>query len=192
MAGCLFTCVNKFVTLLLQKLPKALKVSKLFTFLLNLSTLQQVPISNGTNTPCSSTKCEVKLELAFEYLMSKDRLQWVTITSQQVRPSVDIIYLWEHFISTDVFSINKLSWSWKQLCWRAHNKQTKLLVWRVDCFYNESRAENLFVTNSFLGFMNRISLPLWFQAIMMSICLQSMVDELMVKKSGGSIKKVCI
>ncbi len=28
------------------------------------------------------------------------------------------------------------------------------------------------------------------QAIMMSICLQSMVDELMVKKSGGSIKKV--
>uniref|UniRef100_A0A665UY67 Sorting nexin-17 n=1 Tax=Echeneis naucrates TaxID=173247 RepID=A0A665UY67_ECHNA len=54
--------------------------------------------------------CEVKLELAFEYLMSKDRLQWVTITSQQ--------------------------------------------------------------------------------AIMMSICLQSMVDELMVKKSGGSIKKM--
>uniref|UniRef100_A0A8C4EQJ5 Sorting nexin-17 n=1 Tax=Dicentrarchus labrax TaxID=13489 RepID=A0A8C4EQJ5_DICLA len=52
----------------------------------------------------------VKLELAFEYLMSKDRLQWVTITSQQ--------------------------------------------------------------------------------AIMMSICLQSMVDELMVKKSGGSIKKM--
>jgi len=28
------------------------------------------------------------------------------------------------------------------------------------------------------------------QAIMMSICLQSMVDELMVKKSGGSLKKV--
>lgn len=27
---------------------------------------------------------------------------------------------------------------------------------------------------------------------MMSICLQSMVDELMVKKSGGSIKKVTI
>uniref|UniRef100_A0A8C6NHJ0 Sorting nexin-17 n=1 Tax=Nothobranchius furzeri TaxID=105023 RepID=A0A8C6NHJ0_NOTFU len=52
----------------------------------------------------------VKLELSFEYLMSKDRLQWVTITSQQ--------------------------------------------------------------------------------AIMMSICLQAMVDELMVKKSGGSIKKL--
>lgn len=30
----------------------------------------------------------------------------------------------------------------------------------------------------------------WHQAIMMSICLQAMVDELMVKKSGGSIKKV--
>lgn len=28
------------------------------------------------------------------------------------------------------------------------------------------------------------------QAIMLSICLQSMVDELMVKKSGGSIRKV--
>uniref|UniRef100_A0A673VXA2 Sorting nexin-17 n=1 Tax=Salmo trutta TaxID=8032 RepID=A0A673VXA2_SALTR len=57
-----------------------------------------------------TSSCEVKLELAFEYLMSKDRLQWVTITSPQ--------------------------------------------------------------------------------AIMMSICLQSMVDELMVKKSGGSIKKM--
>uniref|UniRef100_A0AAY5EJP4 Sorting nexin-17 n=1 Tax=Electrophorus electricus TaxID=8005 RepID=A0AAY5EJP4_ELEEL len=64
---------------------------------------------SGSN-PCSSIKCDVKLELAFEYLMSKDRLQWVTITSPQ--------------------------------------------------------------------------------AIMMSICLQSMVDELMVKKSGGSIKKM--
>ncbi|TKS76069.1 Sorting nexin-17 [Collichthys lucidus] len=73
-------------------------------------TSSQVPIANGTTNPCSSSKCEVKLELAFEYLMSKDRLQWVTITSQQ--------------------------------------------------------------------------------AIMMSICLQSMVDELMVKKSGGSIKKM--
>ncbi|KAM9782684.1 sorting nexin-17 [Neosynchiropus ocellatus] len=73
-------------------------------------TSSQVSLSNGTTTPCSSSKCEVKLELAFEYLMSKDRLRWVTITSQQ--------------------------------------------------------------------------------AIMMSICLQSMVDELMVKKSGGSIKKM--
>uniref|UniRef100_A0AAZ3PRY0 Sorting nexin-17 n=1 Tax=Oncorhynchus tshawytscha TaxID=74940 RepID=A0AAZ3PRY0_ONCTS len=74
-------------------------------------TSSQVPVANGTasTSPCSSAKCEVKLELAFEYLMSKDRLQWVTITSRQ--------------------------------------------------------------------------------AIMMSICLQSMVDELMVKKSGGSIKK---
>ncbi|NWX94791.1 SNX17 protein, partial [Nothoprocta pentlandii] len=68
-----------------------------------------VPMSNGP--PGSSPgKAEVKLELAFEYLMSKDRLQWVTITSPQ--------------------------------------------------------------------------------AIMLSICLQSMVDELMVKKSGGSIRKV--
>ncbi|XP_004083729.1 sorting nexin-17 [Oryzias latipes] len=73
-------------------------------------TSSQVPVTNGTTNPCGSAKCDVKLELAFEYLMSKDRLQWVTITSQQ--------------------------------------------------------------------------------AIMMSICLQSMVDELMVKKSGGSIKKV--
>uniref|UniRef100_A0A4W5RHA4 Sorting nexin-17 n=1 Tax=Hucho hucho TaxID=62062 RepID=A0A4W5RHA4_9TELE len=77
-------------------------------------TSSQVPVVNGSSSPtpapCSSAKCEVKLELAFEYLMSKDRLQWVTITSPQ--------------------------------------------------------------------------------AIMMSICLQSMVDELMVKKSGGSIKKM--
>ncbi|TSK58088.1 Sorting nexin-17 [Bagarius yarrelli] len=73
-------------------------------------TSSQVPVANGTANPCTSGKCEVKLELAFEYLMSKDRLQWVTITSPQ--------------------------------------------------------------------------------AIMMSICLQSMVDELMVKKSGGSIKKM--
>eukprot|EP00064_Thunnus_orientalis_P017486 superscaffoldBa00003726_g17569 len=47
-------------------------------------TSSQVPIANGTTNPCSSAKCEVKLELAFEYLMSKDRLQWVTITSQQM------------------------------------------------------------------------------------------------------------
>uniref|UniRef100_A0A8C0ITV5 Sorting nexin-17 n=1 Tax=Chelonoidis abingdonii TaxID=106734 RepID=A0A8C0ITV5_CHEAB len=61
-------------------------------------------------TSSVSAPSEVKLELAFEYLMSKDRLQWVTITSPQ--------------------------------------------------------------------------------AIMLSICLQSMVDELMVKKSGGSIRKM--
>ncbi|KAG8535162.1 hypothetical protein GDO81_029280 [Engystomops pustulosus] len=66
-----------------------------------------VPFSNGSGSP---NKSEARLELAFEYLMSKDRLQWITISSPQ--------------------------------------------------------------------------------AIMMSICLQSMVDELMVKKSGGSIKKV--
>ncbi|NWJ04468.1 SNX17 protein, partial [Crypturellus undulatus] len=68
-----------------------------------------VPMSNGPSGS-SPGKAEVKLELAFEYLMSKDRLQWVTITSPQ--------------------------------------------------------------------------------AIMLSICLQSMVDELMVKKSGGSIRKM--
>ncbi|XP_061559785.1 sorting nexin-17 isoform X1 [Phycodurus eques] len=73
-------------------------------------TSSQVPIASCTNGPCPSAKCDVKLELAFEYLMSKDRLRWVTISSQQ--------------------------------------------------------------------------------AIMMSICLQSMVDELMVKKSGGGIKKM--
>ncbi|KAJ6661259.1 hypothetical protein lerEdw1_015396 [Lerista edwardsae] len=68
-----------------------------------------VPVHNGALGP-NAGKSEVKLELAFEYLMSKDRLQWVTITSPQ--------------------------------------------------------------------------------AIMLSICLQSMVDELMVKKSGGSIRKM--
>ncbi|OCT79213.1 hypothetical protein XELAEV_18030309mg [Xenopus laevis] len=66
-----------------------------------------MPFSNGSG---SSNETDVRLELAFEYLMSKDRLQWITISSPQ--------------------------------------------------------------------------------AIMMSICLQSMVDELMVKKSGGSIKKM--
>ncbi|KAM6433904.1 sorting nexin-17 isoform 1-T1 [Rhynochetos jubatus] len=68
-----------------------------------------VPMGNGPSGG-SPGRGEVKLELAFEYLMSKDRLQWVTITSPQ--------------------------------------------------------------------------------AIMLSICLQSMVDELMVKKSGGSIRKM--
>ena len=50
-----------------------------------VSDLQQVPVANGTAAPCGSAKVDVKLELAFEYLMSKDRLQWVTITSPQVR-----------------------------------------------------------------------------------------------------------
>ncbi|XP_032876882.1 sorting nexin-17 isoform X3 [Amblyraja radiata] len=71
-------------------------------------TSSQVPLANGTAS--SPGKTETKLELAFEYLMSKDRLQWVTISSPQ--------------------------------------------------------------------------------AIMMSISLQAMVDELMVKKSGGNIKKM--
>ncbi|KAH0505035.1 Sorting nexin-17 [Microtus ochrogaster] len=69
-----------------------------------------VPLPSGSTSSPSRGRGEVRLELAFEYLMSKDRLQWVTITSPQ--------------------------------------------------------------------------------AIMMSICLQSMVDELMVKKSGGSIRKM--
>uniref|UniRef100_A0A2K5YKT2 Sorting nexin-17 n=1 Tax=Mandrillus leucophaeus TaxID=9568 RepID=A0A2K5YKT2_MANLE len=68
-----------------------------------------VPLPSGSTSSPGRGRGEVRLELAFEYLMSKDRLQWVTITSPQ--------------------------------------------------------------------------------AIMMSICLQSMVDELMVKKSGGSIRK---
>ncbi|OWK10916.1 hypothetical protein Celaphus_00006847 [Cervus elaphus hippelaphus] len=70
--------------------------------------ISSVPLPNrGTS---SLGRGEVCLELAFEYLMSKDQLQWVTITSPQ--------------------------------------------------------------------------------AIMMSICLQSMVDELMVKQSSGSIRKM--
>lgn len=48
----------------------------------------QVPMSNGPSGS-SPGKSEVKLELAFEYLMSKDRLQWVTITSPQVGLAVD-------------------------------------------------------------------------------------------------------
>uniref|UniRef100_A0A674IIN6 Sorting nexin-17 n=1 Tax=Terrapene triunguis TaxID=2587831 RepID=A0A674IIN6_9SAUR len=48
-----------------------------------------VPTSTGP--PGSSPgKAEVKLELAFEYLMSKDRLQWVTITSPQVGPAASL------------------------------------------------------------------------------------------------------
>lgn len=53
-------------------------------FLSLFLSLQQVPIANGTTNPCSSGQFEIKLELSFEYLMSKDRLQWVTITSDQV------------------------------------------------------------------------------------------------------------
>nr|KAF6448921.1 sorting nexin 17 [Rousettus aegyptiacus] len=71
---------------------------------------KEVPLPSGGTSSPGRGRGEVRLELAFEYLMSKDRLQWVTITSPQ--------------------------------------------------------------------------------AIMMSICLQSMVDELMVKKSGGSIRKM--
>ncbi|XP_023579376.1 sorting nexin-17-like isoform X2 [Octodon degus] len=69
-----------------------------------------VPLPSGSTSSPGRGQGEVCLELAFEYLMSKGWLQWVTITSPQ--------------------------------------------------------------------------------AIMMSICLQSMVDELMVKKSVGSIRKM--
>ncbi|CAM9435487.1 unnamed protein product [Lampetra planeri] len=77
-----------------------------------------VAASNGlvSAPPLSATlrattsPAEVRLELAFEYLITKDKLQWISISSQQ--------------------------------------------------------------------------------AIMMSICLQGMVDELMIKKSGGKIRKV--
>nr|XP_032810432.1 sorting nexin-17-like isoform X3 [Petromyzon marinus] len=77
----------------------------------------QVAASNGlvSAPPLSATlrattsPAEVRLELAFEYLITKDKLQWISISSQQ--------------------------------------------------------------------------------AIMMSICLQGMVDELMIKKSGGKIRK---
>uniref|UniRef100_UPI00358F1423 sorting nexin-17-like n=1 Tax=Myxine glutinosa TaxID=7769 RepID=UPI00358F1423 len=65
--------------------------------------------TNGVTPTTVTSKMDMHLELAFEYLMSKDKLQWISISSQQ--------------------------------------------------------------------------------AIMMSICLQSMVDELMLKKSGGKIKK---
>lgn len=77
-----------------------------------------VAASNGlvSAPPLSATlgattsPAEVRLELAFEYLITKDKLQWISISSQQ--------------------------------------------------------------------------------AIMMSICLQGMVDELMIKKSGGKIRKM--
>lgn len=44
----------------------------------------QVPLPSGGTSSPGRGRGEVRLELAFEYLMSKDRLQWVTITSPQV------------------------------------------------------------------------------------------------------------
>lgn len=90
----------------------------------------------------------MKLELAFEYLMSKDRLQWVTITSPQVE-----LPPW----------------------WSGGGCEGKGRA-RVGCGMAVGCREP------------HDTCPL--QAIMLSICLQSMVDELMVKKSGGSIRKV--
>lgn len=46
--------------------------------------LSQVPLPSGGTSSPGRGRGEVRLELAFEYLMSKDRLQWVTITSPQV------------------------------------------------------------------------------------------------------------
>lgn len=46
--------------------------------------LFQVPLPSGGTSSPGRGRGEVRLELAFEYLMSKDRLQWVTITSPQV------------------------------------------------------------------------------------------------------------
>lgn len=46
--------------------------------------LLQVPLPSGGTSSPGRGRGEVRLELAFEYLMSKDRLQWVTITSPQV------------------------------------------------------------------------------------------------------------
>lgn len=109
----------------------------------------QVPMSNGPSGS-SPGKSEVKLELAFEYLMSKDRLQWVTITSPQV----------------------------------------ELPVWCAG-----SGCEGKGWAGPFMGCGKAVGCiephdTSTLQAIMLSICLQSMVDELMVKKSGGSIRKV--
>ncbi|KAM4904169.1 sorting nexin-17 isoform 2-T2 [Sylvia borin] len=108
-----------------------------------------VPMSNGPSGS-SPGKSEVKLELAFEYLMSKDRLQWVTITSPQVE-----LPAW----------------------WAGGGCEGK--GWAGPCM---GRGQTVGCTE-----------PCYtspFQAIMLSICLQSMVDELMVKKSGGSIRKM--
>lgn len=46
--------------------------------------LFEVPLPSGGTSSPGRGRGEVRLELAFEYLMSKDRLQWVTITSPQV------------------------------------------------------------------------------------------------------------
>lgn len=69
-----------------------------------------------------------KSELSFEYLISKDKLQWITITSPQVRRS---------------------------------------------CLF--LAFEFIFKSASFFSFC---------QAILMSICLQGMVEELLMKKDG--------
>lgn len=85
--------------------------------------LQQVPIANGTTNPCSSAKCEVKLELAFEYLMSKDRLQWVTITSQQVSARPAGISVTENHLHSNAVTFFSLL----TIYFKVHNQ-----IWRCD------------------------------------------------------------
>ncbi|XP_048660606.1 sorting nexin-17 isoform X4 [Marmota marmota marmota] len=48
------------------------------------SSVSKVPLPSGGTSSPGRGRGEVRLELAFEYLMSKDRLQWVTITSPQM------------------------------------------------------------------------------------------------------------
>lgn len=73
-----------------------------------------------------------------------------------------------------------------------HSNQSGMLIIGCTCsHYSESHALKKKRSVLQLCLFKWSVSCLWFQAIMMSICLQSMVDELMVKKSGGSIKKVC-
>uniref|UniRef100_A0A8B9TLL0 Sorting nexin-17 n=1 Tax=Anas platyrhynchos TaxID=8839 RepID=A0A8B9TLL0_ANAPL len=115
-----------------------------------------VPMSNGPSGS-SPGKSEVKLELAFEYLMSKDRLQWVTITSPQVGLPAHQGQQWKRMGARGQLRGRGQDWA-------------QCGVGRAMRCVRPGTA-SLSDTS-----------PL--QAIMLSICLQSMVDELMVKKSG--------
>lgn len=119
--------------------------NKYSVFCFSLWPRQQVPLANGTTNTCSSSKCEVKLELAFEYLMSKDRLQWVTITSQQVRKQgqgvrntfriSDWTDIWSHFRLSwwaSAFSQWWMSWWWRNQA--VALKRSLLLLWLVTPF----------------------------------------------------------
>jgi sorting nexin-17 len=81
-------------------------------YTIDFGLLQNVETSTGESSSSSSVSPgQSQLELSFEYLMSKDKLQWITIASEQ--------------------------------------------------------------------------------AILMSVCLQAMVDELLLKKTGMKRKQVC-